>query len=177
VWDRIKKSWRYLESLHTVEWLWTLAPAGVVTLLGGLSGVAWYWLTVVAIVLIALTLLLIQEFGLPFGVVPLPEACLIAFKKLHGTELVEVAHGFGADPEHRLDVMARTISIEAPILGKRPPSPVLETLGKQTLAQGNFVGGARHFTLYGNEAPKYVDLAIKRSDLRRGLKRLLAQLE
>lgn len=171
----IERAWRYIEGLHTIEWLVTLFSVGVLTVFGRLSGVTWYWLIVGAVVIGVSIIVALHHYPLYTRILPLPAACRIAFEKLHGTAFVEIAHGFGNTPDRRLDVMAGHLALEAPILGKRPPSPVFERLSKHLLAQGTFTGGATQFNRHGEEQPQYIDLSIDGREFRRAIKRLKEQ--
>lgn len=169
-----KKAWRYAEGIHTGEWLATLLPAGLLTALGGLSGVAWYWLVVSGILIFAALLSITRHFGWFERFIPLPQACQRAFDELHGTVVAENAHAWGQTPEHKLDVMATHFSTVTTIWGARPPAHVKEPLSAQLLSQGGFFAGASGFRRHGEHAPVRVELAVERQAFRKALKELAA---
>src|SRR5258706_15152356 len=99
--------WLLAVVIHTALWLLEiLVPTALLTWLGALSSVAWYWLILGALVSTAALTYLTGVYGRRFGIIDLPTACVIAFGELHGGEIAELAQGFGQNPQERLEVMA-----------------------------------------------------------------------
>ncbi len=117
-----------------------------------------------------------NKFGMGNKFMPLPEACQVAFDKLHGTDVGEMAHAWGQNPQEKLDVMAGHLAAVITIWGARPPATVKEPLSAVLLRQGAFNDGAANFRRFNDATPTHANLAVKRGDFRKALKEL-AKLE
>jgi len=158
--------WRWLEGIHTIEWLYSLAPSVAVGAVGLFTGVQLYWI-LLGIPLMAAALLFLGEkiFG-KIGFMPLSEAARVAFEELPDTIWRVAATRWEDTPEGRLDWVATRLSLDIPIYGRVPPSQRLELIPKQEIRSGSISEGATSLQHWGDAVPSYVDLAIKRRDLR-----------
>jgi len=76
-----------------------------------------------------------------------------------------MAESFDNEPDGVLNYFAITISTHAEIFGKRPPSTKLEKLDQAEFGRGQFAFGGDELRYYGNDAPRYIDLAVKSNEL------------
>lgn len=166
--ERFARVKNFAADVHLAFWIYGIGVA----VIGWLEGIAWFWI-MTGVPITAAAMILIQMTWFRYlGWWPLPFAATRAFDDLDGTEVLRQVHGWGNTPAARLDVMAGFLRKEAPIWGRRLPSPRLEQIGQTAFAAGAIAAGAKELCMHGNPNPYFSDLSIKRRDYTRAIRAL-----
>lgn len=99
----------------------------------------------------------------------------MAYEQLRANESIwsKVADRFGSDlgktkEDGILIYMAGALTTQGiPIYGKHPPSRQHELIPPDEFKRGGFGDGGNEFHYHGEKIPKYVELAVDSSDLRK----------
>jgi hypothetical protein len=113
--------------------------------------------------------------------IPLHEAARMAYEQTRGTIVAGFAESAVGTkkrmPDDILDWYANSISTKFPIYGKRPPSTMQELIPQELIPQTSFVGGARGLKYYVQTEPTFIDLMMKRRDLRSYLRETMESIK
>lgn len=103
------------------------------------------------------------------GKLALRDAARIAYEaaRKHGTAWAHAAEKMGVDksPAGVLDYVATYFGMHVPLVGKRPPSTLDETIDIRTGPKGSFEGGAERLEM-DDEHTVFTDLRVKAKDVK-----------
>jgi len=103
------------------------------------------------------------------GKLMLRDAARVAYEaaRKNDTLWAHAAERMGVDssPEGVLDYVATYFGMHVPIIGKRPPSTLDETIDMQKAGRGTFEGGARRLEMNDGKTV-FTDLRIKAKDVK-----------
>lgn len=109
---------------------------------------------------------------------PLLEAARAAYEELRACgnsfHVKMAEQDSTATPEKILEYFSIAISLEVDVFGKHQPSTRLEKIDRNEYKSGMFSDGGNTFKYYGQDKAKYVDNAIKRTDLEPAIEKLKA---
>ena len=108
---------------------------------------------------------------------PLGEAARIAYEKLRGTKVGRIAEGINRDDPIGYYLHALAGMDGVTIYGSRLPSTVLEPIAATELKSGSFVDGGSAFLQIYSDTPAFVNLAIKKVDLRQYIRETKRKVE
>lgn len=168
----LERVWRWLEGLHTLVWLIPAFYMGGVAAIGVWSEIPWFWVLVGTPISAAALMNVIVFIGKNAGTISLREGARIAFEELRENPWGYAAEMTAKALDGRLDFMAMALTNYATIYGKRPPSQILEIIPKEEFRRGPMGGGGLVLMRSYSDQPQYTELAIKRRDLRRAIKRM-----
>jgi hypothetical protein len=103
---------------------------------------------------------------------PLSEAALRLYEVSRHSFLANFMEKHLSDTDSQmLNVFAAYIAqTKIPLFGKHPPSTVFEAVDKRLFPSTRFVGGGRELRYHTGQAkPEYVELSIRRKDLRKAI--------
>lgn len=114
--------------------------------------------------------------ALSFGqMMPLPEANRVVYDALRQTAIRRFIDKNFDSVDRKLRVVANYIAnTEIPLFGREPAGAGLVPIDKAILKTGAFHGGGSEFKQHGSHEPIYVDVVIKRGDLRKAIRELIA---
>ena len=111
---------------------------------------------------------IVRRDRLPFRrIVPLGDAARTAYEQTQGTMMAKVAERLSKQDVLGYFLHALTGLEGVQIFGTRPHSTKLEPITSDSFNSGSFTDGGSTFKLYGQDQPRYTNLAIKKSDVRR----------
>jgi len=109
------------------------------------------------------------------GTLALRDAARIAYEaaRKNKTLWAEAAERLGVDssPEGILDYVATYFGMHVPIIGRRPPSTVDETIDMRQAGKGTFEGGASRLAMHDGHTV-FTDLRVNAKDVKRVVKKL-----
>ena len=106
--------------------------------------------------------------------IPLSEAAQLMYDELDGTVWRTAAD---REPTHdaRLDYMATHLVHNAPCEGRSPPSTSYQPVPAGEFKAGVIKGGGKYFQRYYESYLTFVDMRVRKEDLRDALKRMKAR--
>jgi hypothetical protein len=104
----------------------------------------------------------------------MPEAAGMAYGELRalGLKQAEFADELAMQGMSEKVFMAAALGYQVPIYGKHPPSDIYEVINKNEFKRGVFKDEGSSFQYYHEQKPLYVDIAIKRGDLRSAIENM-----
>ena len=105
--------------------------------------------------------------------IPLAEAAQLMYDELDGT-VWRGAADWEPTREARLDYMATHLVQNAPIEGRSPPASSYQPVPARDFKAGVVKGGGKYFQRHYESYLTFVDMRVKKEDLREALKRLKA---
>ena len=114
--------------------------------------------------------------ALSFGrMMPLPDASRMVYDALRGTAIRKfIDRNFdGVDPKLRV-VASYVAGTSFPLFGREPAGAEPVPFEKRILKTGAFHAAGSEFRQHGNQQPVYVDVSIRRGDLRGAIRELKA---
>jgi hypothetical protein len=168
---------RWLGRAHLIYWLWR---DGIISIVPAVMSAWWVhatggtWIGIffagagafaIAFAVIAILIGLVRQLG-PFEA--LNETAANLYGRTRGSEIAEFAEGSSSSPDEILDWYAYwMVQHGVRIYGKRPPSPMREEIPKDQIeGRLHFAGGATRLVEIDNSNPVFVDLCVRRADIR-----------
>lgn len=110
------------------------------------------------------------------GLVPLPRAVIMAYDQTEHAMVVGLGERMDKNRQKTPAMMAHLLvgNNLIPIFGRHPPSSLFKKIRTSAAAKYQFAEDAASMVHPYQEDDRYVDLAIRRSDLRRRIKELIA---